>query len=208
MAVATNGNVGSPTLTREEIAAVRKKEALAASQHLGAKGFLWLDEEDELLMERLETRLKFVDAIREAKADIIVTHNPQDYHPDHVACSKLATDARILSAVRLIETSHPHLAQAPELFYMDSVAGINFHPQFYVDISETFSTKMEALSCHGSQNAWLKSIFNQELMDIARIQAAFRGLQIGASHAEAFTQPAYWPRRAIGLPENWTSEIL
>ena len=201
MAVATNGNVGSPTLTREEIAAVRKKEAFAASQRLGAKGFLWLDEDDELLMENRETRLKFVDAIREAKADVIVTHNPQDYHPDHVACSKLATDARILSAVRLIETSHPHLAQAPELFYMDSVAGINFLPQFYVDISETFSTKMEALSCHDSQNAWLKSIFNQELMDIARTQAAFRGLQIGAAHAEAFTQPAYWPRRAISLPE-------
>lgn len=201
MAVATNGNVGSPTLTREEIAAVRKEEALAASRRLGAKGFLWLDEDDEFLLESREVRLKFVDVIREAKADIIVTHNPQDYHPDHVACSKLATDARILSAVRLIETPHPCLAQAPELFYMDSVAGINFLPQFYVDISEAFSVKMEALGCHDSQNAWLKDIFNQELMDVARIQAAFRGLQIGVSHAEAFIQPTYWPRSAISLPE-------
>ncbi|MFV0416716.1 MAG: PIG-L deacetylase family protein [Chthoniobacterales bacterium] len=200
MAVATNGNVGSPTLTREEIAAVRKKEAFAASQRLGATGFLWLDEDDEFLIESREVRLKFVDAIREAKADIIVTHNPQDYHPDHIACSKLATDARILSAVRLIETAHPHLATSPELFYMDSVAGINFNPQFYVDISGEFSTKMEALKCHDSQNAWLKSIFNQELMDAARIQADFRGLQVGVSKAEAYSQPAYWPRRAVTLP--------
>lgn len=200
MAVATNGNVGHPTLGREEIASLRKSEALAASQRLGAAGFIWLDENDELLFDNERTRRKFVDAIREAQADIVVTHNPNDYHPDHITCSKLAADARILSAVRLIETAHPELAKAPELFYMDSIAGINFTPQFYVDISAFFERKMEALQCHHSQNAWLRRIFDQELLDVARIQSAFRGLQVNKPHAEAFLQPSYWPRQGLSLP--------
>jgi len=201
MAVATNGNAGSPTLDKVATGELRKSEALSASQRLGAAGLIWLDEDDELLFDDLPTRLKFVDAVRQAKADIIVTHNPNDYHPDHIACSKLATDARILSAVRLIETSRPALEKSPELFYMDSIAGINFTPQYYVDITETFATKMEALRYHDSQNAWLKRIFNQELLDVARVQSAFRGLQIGRPYAESFFQPSYWPRQSIALPE-------
>lgn len=200
MAVATNGNVGSPTLSRDEIAAVRKAEATSAAERLGAAGLIWLDENDEFLFDDLRTRMKFVDAIRQAKADIVVTHNPNDYHPDHIACSKLATDARILSGVRLIETAHPHLEKGPELFYMDSIAGINFTPQFYVDITETFEQKMEALRSHDSQNAWLRSVFNHELLDVAKVQSAFRGLQVGRPYAESFSQPSYWPRRGISMP--------
>lgn len=200
MAVATNGNVGSPTLSKIETSKLRKEEATAAAHSLGATGLIWLDEDDEFLFDDLPTRLKFVDAIRRAKADIIITHNPGDYHPDHIACSKLATDARILSAVRLIETEHPSVEKGPELFYMDSVAGLNFTPQYYVDITEAFPKKMEALACHHSQNAWLKKIFNHELLDLARVQAEFRGLQVGCSYAEAYVQPVYWPRQAISLP--------
>lgn len=200
MAVATNGNVGHPTLDRDQISELRKGEAMAASKCLGAAGFIWLDEDDELLFDDKPTRLKFVDAIRQAKADIIVTHNPHDYHPDHIACSKLASDARILSAVRLIETTHPAIDQGPELYYMDSIAGINFTPQCYVDITTTFDKKMSALRCHDSQNAWLKQIFNQELLDVARVQSAFRGLQISQRYAECYLQPSYWPRQGITLP--------
>lgn len=197
MAVSTNGNVGSPDLSKAEIGAIRKKEALAASRVLGAHDFIWIDEDDELLFDDKPTRLKFVDAIRQARADIVVTHNPTDYHPDHCTTSKLAFDARIISAVRLIETEHPHLARSPELFYMDSVAGIQFTPQFQVDITEFFEKKLEALACHESQNAWLKSIFNQDITDVPKIQSAFRGLQSGVLYAEAFVQPIYWPKRPI-----------
>jgi LmbE family N-acetylglucosaminyl deacetylase len=200
MAVATNGNVGSPTLSKSEIAAVRRREAEEAAGVLGAAGLIWMDEDDEFLFDDLPTRLKFVDAIRQARADVIVTHNPQDYHPDHNACSKLASDARILSAVRLIETAHPHLPQSPELYYMDSVAGIHFVPQFFVDVSAHTARKLEALAKHDSQNSWVKSIFNQDIGELVRTQSAFRGLQAGVTHAEAFAQPVYWPKRPINLP--------
>lgn len=199
MAVATNGNVGSPTLTNAEIAAVRQGEAEASARTLGAQ-LIWMNENDEFLFDDERTRLKFVDAVRQAKADVIITHNPNDYHPDHIACSKLASDARILSAVRLIKTAHPQVGKSPELFHMDSIAGLRFEPQFFVDISAHFEKKQEALRSHQSQNIWLKSIFNTDLTSYVQVQSAFRGLQCGVKYAEAFVQPVYWPRRAIELP--------
>lgn len=200
MAIATNGNVGSPDLDRDAIARIRKEEAARAAHTLGAKGFIWMNEEDEFLFEDKRTRLKWVDAIRRAQADVIVTHHPHDYHPDHTATSKGVTDARILSAVRLIETGHPPLPQSPELFYMDSVAGLNFEPRIYTDISTVYEKKMEALRCHQSQNAWIASIFNHDLTRLASLQSSFRGLQAGVAYAEAFLQPTYWPKRNLSLP--------
>jgi LmbE family N-acetylglucosaminyl deacetylase len=200
MATATNGNVGSPTLSRAAIATIRRAEAEAAAKCLGAAGLIWMDENDEFLFDDERTRLKFVDAVRQARADVIVAHNPNDYHPDHVASSKLASDARILSAVRLIETTHPPLPKSPELYHMDSIAGLRFEPQYFVDITPYFALKQQAAQCHASQNAWLKSIFNTELMDHIKVHSAFRGLQSGVPYAEAFVQPSYWPKTGAGLP--------
>ena len=83
---------------------------------------------------------------------------------------------------------------------MDSIAGLRFEPQFFVDISEHFEKKQEALRSHQSQNIWLKSIFNTDLTSYVQVQSAFRGLQCGVKYAEAFAQPVYWPRQAIELP--------
>ncbi len=200
MAVATNGNVGSPTLGREETAATRRREAQAAAERLEVHGLIWMNEDDEFLFENRATRLKFIDAIRKAQADVIVTHNPNDYHPDHLAVSTCVTNARIPSSVRLIETGHPHLESVPELFYMDSIAGIGFLPQYSVDISSSFEVKMEALRCHESQNAWIQTIFKHDLLEIAKVQSSFRGMQAGVRYAEVFSRPDYWPRKTTGLP--------
>lgn len=193
MAVATNGNVGSPTLSREEIAAVRRKEAEAAASELGAADFIWLDEPDEFLFDNDRTRRKFIDVIRRARADLIVTHNPQDYHPDHINCSRLITDARIPSAVRLIETEHPPVPQSPELIYMDSIAGLNFQPQLFVDVAAFMMQKRAAVAHHRSQEAWLQAIFKQDAVRLMERQTSFRGLQAGVEYAEAFMRPSAWP---------------
>ena len=61
--VATNGNVGSSTLPPEEIAAIRHEEAKAGAGVLGAE-LIWLDFDDEFLMDTRETRLAFINAFR------------------------------------------------------------------------------------------------------------------------------------------------
>jgi len=194
IAVATNGNVGSPTHTREEIAKIREAEARAAAAILGATDFIWLNENDEFLFNDEPTRRKFIDAIRRAKADLIVTNYIDDYHPDHNACSRLATDARILAAVRLIETEHPPTSKIPDLYYMDSAAGLNFLPQEFVDVTAQMDIKRQALSKHVSQNVWAEAIFQQSLVELMERQTAFRGLQAGVAFAEGFVRPPTWPR--------------
>src|SRR5690625_1599587 len=70
IAIATNGNVGSPTLSKDEIAAVRKAEAKRSAEVIGAD-LIWMDFPDEWLFNDPTTRLRFIDAIREARADVI-----------------------------------------------------------------------------------------------------------------------------------------
>lgn len=61
--VSTNGNVGSPTLSAGEIAAIRRKEAQKGADIVGAR-LIWLDFDDEFLFDTRESRLKFIEAFR------------------------------------------------------------------------------------------------------------------------------------------------
>ncbi len=119
--IATNGNVGSPTLTMEEIAAVRKKEAENAD-------LIWLNYDDEFLFHNLESRMTFINAIRKANPDVMLVHSPNDYHPDHRVCSEISIDCRIPVTVPLIVTEYPAMEKVPHVFMYDNVGGIGFEP--------------------------------------------------------------------------------
>ena len=49
---------------------------------IGAKLF-WMDYHDEFLFDTQESRLKFIDVIRQCNPDVVFCHYSQDYHPDH-----------------------------------------------------------------------------------------------------------------------------
>ncbi|MEQ8780325.1 MAG: PIG-L deacetylase family protein [Roseibium album] len=200
-AVATNGNVGSPVLTREEIADIRHKEQLKACELIGAE-LIWMGYEDEWLFNDRATRTRFIDAIRQAKPDIIFAHGPTDYHPDHRAVAQLSEDARIPSSIRLVETSLPHLDRIPHMFFMDNVAGIGFEPEAYVDISPVIELKREMLLCHKSQNDWMRALFEDcSITDLMDKNAAQRGAASGVNYAEAF-------REVKTFPQNGTYSML
>ena len=69
IAVATNGNVGSPTLSKTEISEIRKNECLQSCKLINAK-LIWMNFDDEWLYDTPESRKRFIDAIRESQADI------------------------------------------------------------------------------------------------------------------------------------------
>ena len=62
IAVATNGNVGSPTLSKTEISEIRKNECLQSCKLINAK-LIWMNFDDEWLYDTPESRNKFIDAI-------------------------------------------------------------------------------------------------------------------------------------------------
>ena len=53
-----------------------------------------------------------------------------------------------------IKTDHPPCAKIPEIIYMDTIGGVNFIPDRYVDISADIDAKRKMLSCHKSQEQW------------------------------------------------------
>lgn len=114
MAVATNGDVGSAIHSRERIAEIRHREALASAAVIGAE-FIWLGFRDEFLFDNQESRLKFIEAYRQAQPDVVLAHSQNDYHPDHVMAGSLAWTTRMMSTVKLIETDSPPCPTIPHL---------------------------------------------------------------------------------------------
>ena len=193
IAIATNGNVGSPTLNKSQICKIRKNESLESCQKIGAE-LIWMNFDDEWLFNDKNTRLVFIDAIRKAKADIMFIHNTNDYHPDHRNAGQISEDCRIPVSVRLVESSEIHLKKVPHIFYMDNIGGVSFDPEVYVDVSSVIDIKRDMLACHKSQNDWMLELYDETPTEIMLKQSKFRGLNCGYKHAEGFRQLKTYPQ--------------
>ena len=191
--VATNGNVGSSTLPPEEIAVIRHEEAEAGAGVLGAE-LIWLDFDDEFLMDTRETRLAFINAFRIARPDVVFCHWRNDYNPDHSISGYIVDECIHMAGVPNIKTTEPPTDKIPPVYFMDTPAGVNFEPEIYVDITTTFAKKVEMVGKHTSQNAWMKDLFGYEMEAFLEIPAKFRGLQAGVRMAEAFAPSRRWGR--------------
>ncbi|GBG07263.1 GlcNAc-PI de-N-acetylase [Paenibacillus sp. MY03] len=202
IAVSTNGEVGSPVLPKAEIAEIRRLEAIAAAEVIGAK-LLWLNYPDEFLFDTAEVRLAFIEAMRSSKADVVLTHWPQDlYNPDHTVTGQVANDVAIMTTVPNIVTASEPLKKIPVVYFVDSVAGIGFHPDEYVDITESMSTKKEMLGKHVSQvGDWLQDQYGSNAIEMIEVMSRFRGIQSGVRYAEGFV-------RAKAYPRNYTGSLL
>lgn len=194
MAVATNGDIGSATHTMDEIAAIRKQEALDSAALIGAE-LIWMNYHDEFFFYNEETRRHMIEVMRHAEPDVVLGHWTNDYHPDHSLSGMAARDARIMTAVPLIVTASKHLSKIPVHFFYDTLAGIDFTPEVYVDVTDTFETKRQMLACHKSQNAWISDVFEgRSIAQMMEVQTAFRGLQAGVRYAEGFRALETFPR--------------
>ena len=194
IAVATNGEVGSSVHSKQEIAAVRRAEAEASAAIIGAS-FCWLDYPDEFLFNDAETRLRFIDLVRHTRPDLIVCHDPDnDYHPDHTTVGQIIWDTHVMVTVPNIQTDHPPCTKIPEIIYMDTIGGVNFIPNQYVDISKDIETKRQMLSCHKSQEQWMVDMYNVTTVSMMENFSRMRGFQCGCQYAEGFRKPPLWPR--------------
>ena len=192
--VATNGSVGSTTLSKDEIAKVRKEEATCAAKCIGAK-LIWLGFDDEFLLDSVETRHAFINAMRIAEADVVICPPTDDYNPDHSITGYIVTECIHMAGIPNIKTEAPPTNKPiPHLYYMDTPAGVGFEPELYVDITTVFDKKVEMLACHKSQNDWMKNLFNYEMTDFLQIPAQYRGLQASVPMAEAFRPSYRWGR--------------
>ncbi len=189
-----NGNLGHVVVEPEELRTVRRKEARTAGALAGIQ-VVTCDIGDLQVYEGSRSqRDLIVDVIRSVQPDFIITHAPNDYMPDHVAVSRLVFDAAFAASVPHYKTAVAGAAEVMPLYYMDNLAGIQFIPTEYVDISDTMDLKLQMLECHESQLKWMRDHDNIDFAEFVRICARYRGLQCGAAYAEGFTQCLAWPK--------------
>lgn len=197
IATMTPGDCGSAELGPDEIAAVRRAEAKAAADLLGAD-YVCLEFRDLCITHDNDARRRVTEAIRRARPDIVLTAPPIDYMSDHEVTSKLVRDALFNASVPNYKTQQwePALpiGHIPHLYFVDAIEGADWfgrpqQPDYILDISSTFDLKLKMLACHASQRNWLlKQHGIDEYLESCRRWSAARGQQIGTAFGEAFTQ--------------------
>ncbi len=185
-----NGNMGHEIIPPEELAPMRIEEARKSGEDVaGFDQVIWGGFEDlQIYDNNKEARDKVVNVIREVNPDFIITHDPDDYMPDHTAVSRLVFDACFTATVPSYKTKVNSRAKLTPVYYMDTLAGVNFNPTEYVDVTDYIDKKLEMLNCHESQIVWMRDHDNIDFPDMVRTCSRARGYQCGADYAEGFKQ--------------------
>ena len=172
----------------EELKVIRANEAKKAGAMAGIE-VIWGGFDDlDIYDNNKEARDKMVDIIKYANPDFIITHSPDDYMPDHTAVSRLVFDASFTATLPNYKSKYKETAKLVPIYYMDTLAGVNFNPTEYVDISEEIDLKMDMLECHESQLVWMREHDNIDFADMVKTCSKYRGYQCGAEYAEGFRQ--------------------
>jgi LmbE family N-acetylglucosaminyl deacetylase len=183
--VLCKGDKGQSSDGGRDLSVVRKREMSASARLLSAKPYFG-NQPDGALEDRVETRRMLLEIYRNFKATLIISHAPEDYHPDHKAASALAESASWFSASRGHRSKSAPLERPPALWFCDTLGMSGFDAGFYVDISEFMALKAQMLACHGSQLRRGKDRDFSPLAELMKAQARMRGLQAGVKAAEAF----------------------
>ncbi len=115
-----NGNLGHAVTPPDELREIRAAEAGRAGALAGIK-VVTCDVGDLLVYEGVcEQRDRVTEVIRREAPDLIITHSPTDYMPDHTAVSRLVFDASFAASVPHYANGSGREARLTPLYYMDS----------------------------------------------------------------------------------------
>jgi LmbE family N-acetylglucosaminyl deacetylase len=148
----TNGDIGHWRDAPEPLARRRKLEVERAAKVLGIATEV-LDIHDGELLPTLENRRTITRLIRDWNADIVMSHRPNDYHPDHRYAGTLVQDSAFMVTVPHFCPEVPALKTNPVfLFYPDAFQKPTpFQPDIVVAIDPVIEKKLDALDMLESQ---------------------------------------------------------
>ncbi len=148
----TNGDIGHWAMAGGPLAQRRTAEVMKCAQILGTTTEV-LDIHDGELMVTMDNRRTICRLIREWNADLVVSHRPNDYHPDHRYVGVLVMDAAYMVTVPFFCPDTPSLKKNPLfLFYEDGFTRPNpFTPDIVVSIDEVIEKKLAAVEALESQ---------------------------------------------------------
>ena len=160
----TNGESGHHKLAPAELVKTRKAESEEVAKLMGID-YEILGNRDGRLQPTIEARLELIALIRRYKPDLILTHRPNDYHPDHRATSTLVCDAAYMVIVPHLVPEVPALRVNPVIAYLSDhfQRPAPFQPTVVVDVEPVLEKIVDQLVCHRSQFfEWLPYTMCQE----------------------------------------------
>ena len=148
----TNGDIGHWRMAGGPLAQRREAEVQAAAKVLGTTAQV-LDIHDGELLPSLENRRTITRLIRQWGADVVISHRPWDYHPDHRYVGVLVQDAAFMVTVPFFCPDTPPLPQNPVfLFSSDRFQRpYPFRADVAVAIDDVFEQKLAAVHELASQ---------------------------------------------------------
>jgi LmbE family N-acetylglucosaminyl deacetylase len=148
----TNGDIGHWKEAGGPLARRRTAEVQETARLLGITTQV-LDIHDGEVEPTLENRRTITRLIRDWKADIVMGHRPNDYHPDHRAVGQLIQDASYMVTVPFFCPDTPHLERNPVfLSFQDRFTRPNpLQADIVVAIDDVVEKKLAAVEALPSQ---------------------------------------------------------
>ena len=162
----TNGDTGHHEIGGIELARRRYHEAQAAAEVAGLVEYQILDIHCGELEPTVANRKTIIRIMREFDPDLIITHRPNDYHPDHRYTSQLVQDASYIVTVPNMVALTDIISRLPRICYMYDhfQKPLPFQPDVVLSIDDVIESKLDMIHCHDSQvYEWLP--FNQGMLD-------------------------------------------
>lgn len=177
----------------------RREEAAIASQIMGVEIRENLKMADGFFANDEEHQRKIIQMIRKYQPEIILCNAVDDRHIDHGRAAKLVSEAAFLTGLMKIETEldgQPQKAWRPKVVY-HYIQDRFLHPDFVVDITESFDQKMESILAYKTQfyqpgsTEPQTAISTKEFLDFLKGRFAEMGRPAGFQYAEGFTVERY-----------------
>ncbi len=184
----TDGSAGHHAVWGLPLTALRRGEAQAAANSIGAQSAVW-DYPDGRLESTLALRFQIVRELRAFQPDLVLTHRTCDYHPDHRAVGHAVRDASYLVTVPALASDTPALTRDPVVAYLpDRFRKPNpLAADILVDVTDQFSSIVALLACHESQVfEWLP--WQQGRLDDVPTEAQDRRNWLGAWYGSWLAQ--------------------
>ena len=201
--------IGIIDLTRGELGTrgtpeIRAEEATVAASILGVEVRDNLNLGDGFFVNDKVTQTAIIKVLRKYQPEVVLCNACNDRHPDHGRAADLVSQACFLAGLRMIETTIGGESQErwrPKAVY--HYIQDHYHkPDFVVDVTDQFETKMEAVLSFKSQFYDPNSsepespISSPEFMEYVRSRSRDFGRIIGCGYGEGFTV-----ERSVGITD-------
>lgn len=198
--VASDGAMGSFDDERaSSIVETRRQEQEAAMGAVGGTALEWLGFRDMTLAQNEEALAsKVYEVIRRLKPDLVMAPDPwcpYEAHPDHRTLGSVVATAAIMAAFPLVHPEAGPGAETPSVAFYGTA-----WPNTFVDITDTFDRKVEAIRAHRSQFPDMQADL---ITFYLRTKAAELGVEAGVGLAEAFKVLS--PFHLHFYPDAWQS---